>query len=78
MTVQTDLHGEPRLLAGHLSPMAADLELADATDWYGWWRLLDAACDAAFTAQPLRLDAAMGTWSDGRPVKPLKVEVGER
>jgi poly(3-hydroxybutyrate) depolymerase len=74
VTVQTDLHGEPRLRAGHLSPMAADLELADAHDWFGWWRLLDGACDAAFAGQPLRFDPAMGQWSDGQPVKPLKIE----
>ena len=74
VTVQTDLHGEPRLRAGHLSPMSADLELADALDWYGWWRIMDATCEAAFTGQPLRFDPAMGQWSDGRPVKPLKIE----
>jgi poly(3-hydroxybutyrate) depolymerase len=74
VTVQTDLHGEPHLRAGHLSPLAADLELADAQDWYGWWRLLDAACEAGFAGQPLKLDASMGAWSDGRPVKPLKIE----
>jgi poly(3-hydroxybutyrate) depolymerase len=74
VTVQTDLHGEPHLRAGHLSPLAADLELADAQDWYGWWRLLDAVCEAAFASQPLKLDASMGNWSDGQPVKPLKIE----
>ena len=41
------------------------------------WRGLDGACDAAFAAKPLLLDAAMGHWSDGRPVKPLKIELGE-
>ena len=73
--VQTDLHGEPRLRAGHLSPMAADLKLADALDWYGWWRLFDVACESAFKKLPLRLDSAMGNWSDGQPVKPLVVEI---
>ena len=73
--VQTDLHGEPRLRAGHLSPMAADLELADALDWFGWWRLFDAACESAFAGKPLRLDPAMGNWSDGQPMKPLVIEM---
>jgi hypothetical protein len=76
--VQTDLHGEPRLRAGHLSPMAADLELADALDWFGWWRLLDTACESAFRGQPLHLDPAMGKWSDGAPVKPLVIETGSK
>lgn len=74
VTVQTDLHGEPRLRAGHLSPLAVEGELADALDWYGWWRLLDTACDAAFSGRPLQLDPGMGTWSDGQAMKPLKIE----
>ena len=72
--VRSDLYGEPRLRAGHLSPMAADLEMADALDWWGWWRLLDSACEAAFSGRPMQLDERMGAWSDGTPVKPLKIE----
>jgi hypothetical protein len=74
VTVQSDSHGEPPLRAGHLSPLSADGELADALDWYGWWRLLDCACASAASGEPLRLDPAMGSWSDGRPLKPLKIE----
>jgi hypothetical protein len=74
VTVQSDAHGEPELRAGHLSPLSADAELADALDWYGWWRLLDLTCASAFSGEPLRLDPAMGAWSDGHPLRPLKVE----
>lgn len=74
VTVQSDLHGTPRLRAGHLSPLSSDLETADTLDWRGWWRLLDAACDAAFSAKPMEIAPDMGAWSDGRPVKPLKIE----
>lgn len=75
VTVTTDLHGEPHLRAGHLSPLSIDREEADAHDWYGWWRMFDAACDAAFAGHPLQLDPVMGTWSDGRPIQPLKIEL---
>lgn len=52
----------------------------DAMDWYGTWRLFDALSDAAFygTHRDIALggspvQTAMGTWSDGAPVKPLRV-----
>jgi pimeloyl-ACP methyl ester carboxylesterase len=49
----------------------------DALDYYGFWRLSDALCEAAFSGRtidavvgsPDRL--AMGKWSDGTPVKPM-------
>lgn len=74
ITVHSDVHGEPKLRAGHLSPMAPDLDLTDALDWSGWWRFLDAGCEAGFAGRPLAIDPAMGEWSDGQPVKPLTIE----
>jgi hypothetical protein len=56
---------------------------ADAHDFYGHWKLLDALIAAAFTGRDR--DAAlgntarqryMGTWSDGTPVKELVVLAG--
>ena len=52
----------------------------DALDWYGTWKLFDALSNCAF----YRRDCAaalgggpaqtyMGTWSDGVPVKPMRV-----
>jgi dienelactone hydrolase len=54
--------------------------VVDALDWYGTWKLFDALSDAAFSgrerdvalgATPAQL--SMGTWSDGVPVKPMRV-----
>ena len=51
----------------------------DALDWYGWWKLFDGLCDAAFYGKNRKyaLGGApeqlyMGTWSDGFPVKRIK------
>lgn len=53
----------------------------DAVDFYGFWRLFDALTDAAFyhTNRDLALgntakQRSMGTWSDGKAVKPLTVQ----
>jgi len=52
----------------------------DALDWYGTWKLFDALsdcafyhreCDAALGGGPAQL--SMGSWSDGVPVKPMRV-----
>lgn len=57
----------------------------DALDYFGTWKLLDALCDTAFRGQnrdyalgggPAQL--GMGVWSDGTPVKPLRVLGGAR
>jgi hypothetical protein len=53
--------------------------VTNALDYYGTWKLFDALRDAAFDGKnrdialgggPAQL--AMGNWSDGTPVKPLK------
>ena len=52
----------------------------NALDWYGYWKFLDALCDAAFTGKNREYALGntpqqrfMGTWSDGVPVKAPEV-----
>ena len=52
----------------------------DALDYYGTWKLLDALTDAAFYGKNRKYALGdtpeqryMGKWSDGTPVKELKV-----
>jgi acetyl esterase/lipase len=54
--------------------------VVDALDWYGSWKLFDALSDCAFHGRecatalgggPAQTD--MGTWSDGVPVKAMRV-----
>ncbi|RME06987.1 MAG: hypothetical protein D6812_00825, partial [Deltaproteobacteria bacterium] len=53
----------------------------DALDFYGYWKLFDALCDAAFYQGKNREYALgntskqrfMGRWSDGTPVEELEV-----
>jgi acetyl esterase/lipase len=81
VTLVTDRHGTPELVADHLSPQAGGLRgEVDALDWYGPWKLLDALmacafagtdCETALGDTPAQRD--MGRWSDGRPVEELLV-----
>lgn len=52
----------------------------DALDWYGTWKLFDALTDAAFHGRDRAValggspaQTSMGVWSDGVPVKPMRV-----
>jgi len=54
--------------------------MVNALDFYGTWKLFDALCDAAFYGKnreyalgDTRQQRFMGVWSDGVPVKELKV-----
>jgi hypothetical protein len=54
--------------------------MVNALDYYGTWKLFDALCDAAFYNKNreyalgnTRQQRFMGVWSDGVPVKELKV-----
>jgi pimeloyl-ACP methyl ester carboxylesterase len=54
--------------------------MVNALDFYGTWKLFDALCDAAFTGKNREYALGntpqqrfMGVWSDGVPVKELKV-----
>ena len=85
--VQTDRHGDPPLLADHISPCAPlnprPLFMGqgcNALDYFGYWKLFDALTDFAFhgTHKEFALGNTpqqrfMGKWSDGVPVKELVV-----
>jgi pimeloyl-ACP methyl ester carboxylesterase len=110
ITLVSDSHGTPPLLASHRAPTALDksydsgegvggtsanrvgdapqtgrrdrLEtmMVNALDFYGTWKLFDALCDAAFYNKNREYALGntpqqrfMGVWSDGVPVKELKV-----
>ncbi|NPV47181.1 MAG: alpha/beta hydrolase fold domain-containing protein [Armatimonadetes bacterium] len=82
LTVRTDRHGEPPLIADHKLPLgtAGTLANVDALDYYALWRTGDALLDAAFTGRhrEYRLGNTpqqryMGKWPDGTPVIELAV-----
>ena len=113
ITLVTDRHGTPALVASHRAPTAMDKSydsgeglsgtpagtsdpignapqvarrvrpetmLVNALDYYGTWKLFDALCDAAFNGKNREYALGntpkqrfMGLWSDGVPVKELKV-----
>lgn len=57
-----------------------DSMMVNALDFYGTWKLLDALCDAAFYNKNREFALGntpqqrfMGRWSDGKPVRELKV-----
>lgn len=57
-----------------------DTMMVNALDYYGTWKLFDALCDAAFYGRNREYALGntpkqrfMGVWSDGVPVKELKV-----
>jgi hypothetical protein len=62
-------------------PLYSDLvDSINAQDYYGYWRLFDALCDAAFYGKNREYALGntekqrfMGKWSDGKPVKELQV-----
>jgi len=79
VTVLTDRHGSPALVANHFAPCSIRVA-ADALDYYGFWKLFDGLTDAAFygTHREYALGNTpqqrfMGKWSDGKPVKELRV-----
>lgn len=113
ITLVSDNHGTPNLVASHRAPTALDKSydsgegiggapagasdpigdapqisrrvrpetmMVNALDYYGTWKLFDALCDAAFNNKNREyalgntpLQRFMGLWSDGTPVKELKV-----
>ena len=110
ITLVSDTHGTPSLLASHRAPTALDKSydsgegfsgaplgtigdapqisrrvrpetmMVNALDYFGTWKLFDALCDAAFTGKNREYALGntpqqrfMGLWSDGVPVKELKV-----
>jgi pimeloyl-ACP methyl ester carboxylesterase len=102
ITIFSDYHGDPPLVADHYAPVAPDdrynmggrkfLSLmrrsvnqilgckVDALDYYGFWKLFDGVTDAAFYGKNREYALGntskqrfMGTWSDGTPIKELRV-----
>jgi len=102
ITIFSDDHGDPPLVADHYAPVAPDNRYnmggrklfsfmqrsvnrilgckVDALDYYGFWKLFDALTDAAFYGENREYALGntpkqrfMGTWSDGTPIKELRV-----
>lgn len=88
ISLMSDEHGSPKLRARHICAIAPTKgsiierirDGTDALDYYGTWRLLDALTDAAFygTNRKYALGNTpeqryMGKWSDGTPVKELRI-----
>jgi acetyl esterase/lipase len=85
VTQVTDTYGKPDLIADHSAPLAPTIPLAgfgktDAMDYYSTWKLFDALTDYAFYGINREYcfgntseQRFMGLWSDGTPVKELKV-----
>ena len=81
VTLLTDGHGKPSLLAVHLQALADhDLDKPDAFDWYGTWKWLDALMGCAFDGKWCEYALGntpeqrfLGTWSDGVPVTEAEV-----
>ena len=80
ITVLSDRHGDPALVADHFSPSGHKV---DALDYYGYWKLFDALYSAAFYGTDRRYALGdtpeqryMGVWSDGVPVKERRVLSG--
>jgi hypothetical protein len=78
--VRSDEHGTPALVADHFLPLSGSGYPADALDFYGPWKLLDALQDCATRRQDCRVALGgtaqqrfMGRWSDGIPVTPLQI-----
>ena len=82
VTLVSDTHGVPWLLATHEQAAAASADAAayaadapNALDWYGTWKLLDALMSCAFAGEWCEYALGntpeqrhMGMWSDGVPV----------
>lgn len=89
LEMQSDAHGYPPLLANHAAPggtrdgraerraLIKEFEhagIVDALD-YALWQHFDALADCAFAQRDCAAvtQTAIGNWSDGAPVKPLRV-----
>lgn len=73
---------DPERVGNSSSSQSRRLEtmMVNALDYYGTWKLFDALCDAAFYGKNreyalgnTQQQRFMGVWSDGVPVKELKV-----
>lgn len=74
IVVCSDRYGKPPLLADHFAPVAL-ANNAHPLRWYGFWKWLDAATDAAFFGKNRAYALGntpeqrfMGKWSDGQAI----------
>jgi dienelactone hydrolase len=74
LTIPSDSHGDPALISHHLAPLAANDARTNALDWFAYWRTFDQLRATAFAKKPLSIATDLGRWSDGQPVKQLRVE----
>jgi hypothetical protein len=87
VSMVSDHHGAPALVADHVSAcgQAGNRRFpVNALKYYGYWKLCDALCDAAFFGRNREYALGntpqqrfMGRWSDGTPVKELIVGAPE-
>jgi acetyl esterase/lipase len=82
VTLMSDAHGQPPLVANHFVSLTAGFALGyvDALDWFGPWKLFDALMSCAFANQDCEVALGntpqqrfMGVWSDGMPVAEAQV-----
>ena len=76
----TDKHGQPELSSGH-GVCAGRKGSADAYDWNFCWKVWDAlrSCayhgtDCRYALGKSRKHRSNGSWSDGVPIAPLKIQ----
>jgi hypothetical protein len=83
IVLPSDYYGTPALIADANAPLSGPPGRADAHDWLGTWRWLDALvgcihsgvwCDVAGPDGEADLD--LGSWADGRPVRPAAWSAG--
>ena len=81
-----DYAAKPAVASHYIPAAPEDESLAgiDHFDWHGTWKLLDGLTDAAFHGKNREYalgdtpeQKSLGTYSDGRPVTPLKVWTGD-
>lgn len=85
----TDAHGDPALSSGHgvsagdggVSSGQNVVSRLDAYDWNFVWKVWDAlrntayyGTDSAYALGDTPEHRSMGAWSDGTPIKPLKIQ----
>jgi hypothetical protein len=76
----TDRHGAPAVSSAH-GVCAAFPGMADAYDWNFCWKVWDSLQSCAYKRRQCRSalgdtrkHRSMGTWSDGVPITPLKIQ----
>jgi acetyl esterase/lipase len=80
---RSDIYGETPLVADHYTPVSSGERALNVIDWFGYWKLLDGLTDAAFHGKnreyalgDTEQQRDMGKWSDGKPIRTLKVWLG--